>query len=73
MSIPQFLVAVKAEKLSEGDTKWFPRWLDRYAQWTSRRQADKIVIRTQSLIELLRDSGKKVFMRLEVVRTLEIY
>ncbi len=29
MSIQQFLVAVKAEKLSEGDAKWFPRWVDR--------------------------------------------
>ncbi|MBL8809476.1 MAG: hypothetical protein JNM43_04790 [Planctomycetaceae bacterium] len=71
MSIQQFLVAVKAEKLSEGDAKWFPRWVDRYAQWTSQKGADKIVIRTESLIELLRqlrDSGKKAFMRLQGIR-----
>jgi len=76
VSIQQFLVAVKAEKLSEGDAKWFPRWVDRYAQWTSQKGADKIVIRTESLIELLRqlrDSGKKAFMRLQVVRALEFY
>lgn len=76
MSIQQFLVAVKAEKLSEGDAKWFPRWVDRYAQWTSQKGADKIAIRTESLIELLRqlrDSGKKAFVRLQVVRALEFY
>jgi hypothetical protein len=51
VSVQQFLVAVKVEKLSEGDAKWFPRWLDRYTQWTFQKGPDKVVIRTESLIE----------------------
>jgi hypothetical protein len=51
VSVQQFLVAVKVKKLSEGDAKWFPRWLDRYTQWTFQKGPDKVVIRTESLIE----------------------
>lgn len=76
MSIQQFSAAVKGSQLSEADAIWFPRWLDRYAQWTSQEGASRIVIRAESLIELLRqlrDSGRKAFIRLQVVRALEFY
>ena len=76
MSVRKFSAAVKARGLSESEVTWFPRWLERYAKWSGQADAITIEIRPESLLQLLqslRDSGKKAFTRLQLVRSLELY
>ena len=76
MSLERMEGAVRKATLSEGDAKWFPRWLECYARWTRELSCAAIEIREKELIQLLRslrDSGKPAFTRLQVVRSLEFY
>jgi integron integrase len=76
MSIRKFAAAVKSGGLSESEAKWFPHWFERYVKWTGQLDAVTIEIRAEPLLQLLRslrDSGKKAFTRLQVVRSLEFY
>jgi hypothetical protein len=76
MSVQKFAAAVESARLKESETKWFPRWLERYAKWTRQLDAVTIEIRAEPLLQLLRslrDAGKNAFTRLQVVRALEFY
>ena len=76
MSVRKFAAAVESAGLKESETKWFPRWLERYAKWTGQLDVVTIEIRVEPLLQLLRslrDSGKKAFTRLQLVRSLEFY
>jgi len=76
MSIRKFAAAVKSGGLSESEAKWFPHWLERYVKWTGQLAAVTIKTRAEPLLHLLRslrDSGRKSFTRLQVVRSLELY
>ena len=76
ISVRKFVAAVRTRGLSESEVTWFPRWLERYAKWSVQADAVTIEIRAESLLQLLqslRDSGKKAFTRLQLVRSLELY
>jgi hypothetical protein len=76
MSLKQMESAVRQAKLPEGQMTWWPRWLEKYARWTRQIDANRIEIREQSLIELLRslrDSGKNAYTRLQLVRAVQFY
>jgi integron integrase len=76
MSLVRMQSKIQQSGLPEGDTKWWPRWLERYARWTKQLSAENIEICERQLVQLLRsmrDGGKNAFTRLQVVRALEFY
>lgn len=70
MSLAEMKQALRVAELGENEVMGWPKLLERYAQWTRQERCDRIEIRSESLIQLLRslrDSGKNAYASLEVV------
>lgn len=76
MSLQHMEQVVRDQGLSAGDARWFPHWLSQYARWTRQSLDTRITVNESQLIrflQTLRDRGKPAFVRLQVVRALELY
>ena len=76
MSLSEMARLAKNSGLAKNDAQWWPKWMEAYARSVHQVDAPRIDISRESLISLLqrmRDSGKSVWVRLQVVRAVEFY
>lgn len=77
MSTKLFRDAIRDSPIGKNDRKWFPKWLDRYAEHLKLHKAvPSLPIETNRVIRFLqnlRDNGTPAWQRLQAVKAVEAY
>ena len=77
MSLDRFRRLVQTKKnLTRNDSKWFPRWLHRYALFVSAVEAAEIPVNQELVIQFLqalRSKRTRAWQRLQAARAVELY